>query len=69
MEADHRSAADLLARLRMLTRDFTLPEDACTTYRLCYAELARFESDLHWHVHLENNVLFPRALELEQQLA
>jgi regulator of cell morphogenesis and NO signaling len=68
MEDDHRAAGDLLAHLRALTHDFALPEDACTTYRLCYAELERFESDLHWHVHLENNVLFPRALELEQQL-
>lgn len=69
MEADHRAAADLLGRLRTLTGNFALPDDACTTYRLCYAELERFESDLHWHVHLENNVLFPRALDLEQQLA
>lgn len=68
MEADHRAAGEFLARLRSLTDDFTPPADACTTYRLCYAELERFEADLHWHVHLENNVLFPRALELEQQL-
>ena len=68
MEDDHRAAGDLLANIRNLTQDFALPDDACTTYRLCYTELQRFESDLHWHVHLENNVLFPRALELEQQL-
>ena len=68
MEDDHRAAGDLLARIRALTDDFALPDDACTTYRLCYAELERFERDLHWHVHLENNVLFPKALELEQQL-
>ena len=69
MEADHRAAGDLLANLRALTHDYAPPDDACTTYRLCYAELERFESDLHWHVHLENNVLFPRALDLEQQLS
>lgn len=68
MEADHREAGDLLARLRDLTHGFAPPDDACTTYRLCYVELERFEGDLHLHVHLENNVLFPRALELEQQL-
>ena len=68
MEDDHRAAGDFLARIRTLTHDFTLPDDACTTYRLCFRELERFENDLHWHVHLENNVLFPRALELEQQL-
>jgi regulator of cell morphogenesis and NO signaling len=69
MEEDHRAAADLLTRLRTLTAGFTPPDDGCTTYRACYAELERFERDLHWHVHLENNVLFPRAFELEQQLA
>ena len=69
MEADHRAAGDLLANLRALTHDYAPPDDACTTYRLCYRELERFESDLHWHVHLENNVLFPRALDLEQQLS
>ena len=68
MEDDHRAAGDLLARIRTLTDDFALPDDACTTYQLCYTELERFERDLHWHVHLENNVLFPKALELEQQL-
>lgn len=69
MEADHRAAGELLERLRTLTHGFALPDDACATYRLAYTELERFEADLHWHVHLENSVLFPRALELEQQLA
>jgi regulator of cell morphogenesis and NO signaling len=68
MEADHQVAGDALTRLRELTHDFTLPGDACATYRLCYAELERFEADLHWHVHLENNVLFPKALEVEREL-
>jgi regulator of cell morphogenesis and NO signaling len=68
MEADHQAAGSLLARLRALTQGFTPPDDACTTYRMCYTELERFENDLHRHVHLENNVLFPRALDLEQQL-
>ncbi len=69
MEDDHDLAGDLLGRLRALTSDFTPPADACTTYRACYAELARFEADLHRHVHLENHLLFPRAIELEQTLA
>lgn len=68
MEADHRAAGDLLARLRALTSGYAVPDDACTTYRLCYAELERYEADLHRHVHLENNVLFPQALELEREL-
>ena len=68
MEEDHEEAGELLERLRRLTAVYTPPADACTTYELCYEELARFEADLHRHVHLENNVLFPRAVELEQRL-
>jgi regulator of cell morphogenesis and NO signaling len=68
MEEDHRLAGELIGRLRVLTRDHQPPEDACTTYRACYAELAAFEADLHRHIHLENNVLFPGALDLEQRL-
>lgn len=69
MEDEHRAAGELLARLRALTGNYTPPADACTTYRLCYGELQRFQADLVQHVHLENNILFPRALNLEQQLA
>jgi regulator of cell morphogenesis and NO signaling len=66
MEQEHLEAGDAFERLRALTRGFEPPEDACTTYRLCYRELARFERDLHRHVHLENHILFPRAVRLEQ---
>ena len=69
MEEEHRHAGDDLTRLRELTGDYRPPADGCTTYRVCYEELARFEADLHRHVHLENNVLFPRAIALEQELA
>ncbi len=69
MESDHEHAGDLLTRLRHLTGGYEAPADGCTTYRLCYQELARFEADLHRHVHLENNVLFPRAMALESALA
>ncbi len=69
MESDHDSVAELMTRLRRLSDDFTPPPDACTTYRLCYEELARFERNLHRHVHLENNVLFPRAITLEHVLS
>jgi regulator of cell morphogenesis and NO signaling len=48
-----------------LTGDYTVPADGCATYRVCLEELAHFERDLHRHVHLENNVLFPKAVELE----
>ena len=67
MEGDHAQAGELLERLRRLTNAYRPPADACTTFMLCYEELARFEADLHRHVHLENNVLFPRAVELEQR--
>ena len=69
MEEEHRHAGDDMARLRELTNGYQAPADACTTYRVCYDELARFEADLHRHVHLENHVLFPRAMALEQELA
>jgi regulator of cell morphogenesis and NO signaling len=68
MEDEHEGAGDLIGQLRTLTAQFTPPDDGCTTYRACYAELARYERDLHRHVHLENNVLFPRAIELERTL-
>lgn len=65
MEHEHLEAGDAVERMRALTSGFTPPDDACTTYRLCYRELARFEADLHRHVHLENHLLFPRAVRLE----
>ena len=68
MEHDHETAGEGLARLRHLTQGYQPPEDACTTYRACLQEMERFEADLHRHVHLENNVLFPRAVALEAEL-
>jgi len=65
MEREHRAAADDLRTVRELTDNYTAPADGCTTYAVCFAELARFEADLHRHVHLENNVLFPAAIALE----
>ena len=62
MEREHREVADALRIIRELTRGYTTPEDGCTTYAICMAELQRFERDLHRHVHLENNVLFPAAV-------
>jgi regulator of cell morphogenesis and NO signaling len=67
MEREHQDAGDALRVIRTLTDDYTPPADGCTTYRVCMAELAAFEQDLHRHVHLENNVLFPRAVALEQR--
>jgi regulator of cell morphogenesis and NO signaling len=64
LEEDHDRAGVALARLRALSRGFAVPDDACTTYRALYEGLARFERELHEHVHLENNVLFPRVVSL-----
>jgi regulator of cell morphogenesis and NO signaling len=63
---EHDSAGEALVELRRLTSDYTPPEDACNTFRALYFELAEMEGDLHRHIHLENNILFPRAMALEQ---
>jgi serine/threonine protein kinase len=65
LEEDQDRAGSALARLRALSGGFAVPEDGCTTYRALYEGLARFERELHEHVHLENNVLFPRVVSLQ----
>lgn len=69
MEAEHQNAGDALYMVRSLSSGYTVPDDGCTTYRVTYKELQEFERDLHQHVHLENNILFPLAVALEQELA
>ena len=66
MEAEHAAAGDTLYAVRSLSNTYTVPQDACTTYQVTYQELRQFEEDLHRHVHLENNILFPSAIALEQ---
>lgn len=61
METEHDHAGETLYEIRQLTNNYTPPEDACTTFKVCLAELKEFEEDLHKHVHLENNLLFPLA--------
>lgn len=68
MLMEHDSAGDALARMRALTGDYTPPADACNTFRALYHGLAEMEADLHRHIHLENNILFPRAVALESAL-
>ncbi len=68
MESEHDSAGGAVARLRELTDGFTPKPDDCNTHRAMLAGFAQLESDLHRHVHKENNVLFPRAIALEAQL-
>jgi regulator of cell morphogenesis and NO signaling len=62
MEQEHELAGGHLQEIRQLTNDYTPPQDACTTYKLSFAALESFEKDLHQHVHLENNILFPKAI-------
>jgi regulator of cell morphogenesis and NO signaling len=66
MMAEHDAAGAALAEMRELSDNFTPPEGACPTYRGFYQALYEFEQDLHRHVHLENNILFPRAIELDE---
>lgn len=61
IEHEHEHAGLAMARIRELSRGYALPQGACTTYVACFRELEEFEQDLHVHVHLENNVLFPKA--------
>lgn len=68
MEDEHDGAAAALRRLRELSGDFQPPSGACPTFRGLYHGLAELEADTHRHIHLENNVLFPRAAELEREL-
>ena len=66
--ADHDDAGALLERVRELAHNYEPPADACPTLRGLYQGLLEFERDLHRHVHLENNLLFPKAIELESEL-
>ncbi|HBR55229.1 MAG TPA: iron-sulfur cluster repair di-iron protein [Flavobacteriaceae bacterium] len=68
MEHEHDTAGEIFRNLARLTSNYTPPEDACNTYRVAFSMLDEFEKDLHVHIHLENNILFPKALKLEQKL-
>lgn len=67
MELEHETAGGILEKIRELANNYTLPADACASYSLLYRLLDEFENDLHIHVHLENNILFPKALALEKK--
>ncbi len=68
MLADHDDAGVLLAKMRDLSGGYRAPDGSCPSYRGLYLALEEFERDLHHHVHLENNILFPRAVEMERSL-
>jgi regulator of cell morphogenesis and NO signaling len=65
MTREHDAAGGLLAEMDRLSEHFTTPAGACPTYHAFYDGLKEFEQDLHQHIHLENNILFPRAIEME----
>jgi regulator of cell morphogenesis and NO signaling len=67
MVAEHDSAGEALQNLRTTSRNYAVPPDGCPTFHALYAGLKEMEADLHQHIHLENNILFPRAVELEER--
>lgn len=68
MEAEHEEAGAVMRKIAELSNNYNPPQGACNTYRAFYAKLEEFEQDLHQHVHLENNILFPKAMALEKDL-
>ena len=67
MENEHESAGDIFKTISKISNKFTPPEEACNTFRALYSKLEEFEQDLHQHIHLENNILFPKSIKLENQ--
>lgn len=68
IETEHETAGFILKRLSQLSNNYTPPEDTCNTFRVLYDKLKEFDDDLHRHVHLENDILHPKAIALEQLL-
>ena len=68
LEAESNKISSLLGRLRSLTHQYNFPENACTNHRVVFHKLKEFDNDLIQHKHLENNILFPKAVELEKEL-
>lgn len=68
MREEHQIEGDRFRKIMEITDRYTTPADGCNTYEITYRMLEEFENDLHRHIHLENNILFPKAIELEKQL-
>lgn len=66
LEKDHDLVGRAFDQIRELSKEYTLPSDACASYKLLYKMIQEFEDDLHLHIHLENNILFPKAIEMEK---
>jgi len=69
MKNEHEVEGDRFVKIAELSNNYQTPADGCTTYRVAYQMLKDFEDDLHKHIHLENNILFPKSIELESTLA
>ncbi|MEC5394942.1 iron-sulfur cluster repair di-iron protein [Bergeyella sp. RCAD1439] len=69
MKHEHDAEGERFRKIAAITSDYTPPADACNTYKVTYAMLADFESDLHRHIHIENNILFPSAIKMERELS
>ncbi len=68
LEVEHESVGKSLETIRELSDNYSLPEDSCASYSYLFNKLDEFENDLHIHIHLENNILFPKAIELEKEI-
>lgn len=68
MMEEHAAEGERFRKIASLSDNYTVPADGCGTYRVTFALLKEFEEDMHLHVHLENNILFPNAIALEKQL-
>lgn len=66
MKNEHDNEGERFKQIAQLSSNYSVPEDGCTTYKVAYAMLEEFEQDLHMHIHLENNILFPKAIQMEQ---
>ena len=68
MMHEHDTEGEIFRRIEKLTDNYTPPLDACNTYKVTFALLKEFETDLHLHIHLENNILFPKSIEMEKEV-
>jgi len=65
MSAEHELAGEAMDKINTITRNYAVPADGCSTYHVTFKMLSQFEDDLHRHIHLENNILYPKALKQE----
>jgi regulator of cell morphogenesis and NO signaling len=67
MKDEHVTEGERFVKIAILTNNYTPPADACNTYKVTFSMLQEFEQDLHKHIHLENNILFPKAIEMQSK--